>query len=279
MNESPKRGLLAAYGRLLGPLIRILIRNGVSHGEFCEAAREIFVDVASIDFPVGDTPTSVTRTAVLSGLSTSQVKEIWDNQERIRVSGIDSNLNHSAIALSCWHTDSEFTGPYGVPIELRLESNKELGFEDLVRRHIGDAPAKPLLLELLNARAIIETEPGWYRALSRFYMPKASAPAGMEHLSRAVENFVRTLDHNAIETDPKKKMFERQVYTADGILEKDLPRFKAFANTKSKLLLEELDNWISQLDKPETDQGNNVVTGLGIYHYLRSQDEIEHTKK
>jgi hypothetical protein len=272
MDESPKRGLLASYGRLLGPLIRILIRNGVSFDEFSAAAREIYIDVASSNFRVAGKKASLSRVAILAGIPIEQVREIKAAQESIPSDGIDSNLNRIATILSAWHTDSAFTGPYGVPLEIRLQEKDGIGFETLVRRHVGDIPSEPLLKELINVGAVTETEKGWFRVLTRFYIPKGTAPAGMDHLSRSVEDFVITLDHNALENDPKKRFFERQTYTADGIHPEDIPRFKDFATSRAKLLLEELDNWLSQLEKPSNQEEKEIITGLGIYHYIHMKD-------
>ncbi len=272
MDESPKRGLLASYGRLLGPLIRILIRNGVSFDEFSAAAREIYIDVASSDFGVASKKASLSRVAILVGVPIEEVREIKAAQESVSTAGLDSNLNRIATILSAWHTDSGFTGPYGVPLELRLQEKDGTDFETLVHRYVGDMPSEPLLKELINVGAVIETEKGWYRVLTRFYIPKGTAPAGMDHLSRSVEDFVTTLDHNALEDDPKKRFFERQTYTADGIYPEDLPRFKDFATSRAKLLLEELDNWLSQLEKPKKQEEKEIITGLGIYHYIHTKD-------
>ena len=67
MDESPKRGLLAAYGRLLGPLVRILIRNGVSFNEFAEVAKETYVEVASKDFRLEGQEVNEERISCASG--------------------------------------------------------------------------------------------------------------------------------------------------------------------------------------------------------------------
>ena len=247
----------------------------MSFDEFSAAAREIYVDVASSKFRIGDNKSSIRRTAILAGLPIEQVREIKTTQDAIGTSGLDSNLNRIATILSAWHTDSEFTGPYGVPVELKLAGKDGATFEALVRRHVGDIPTGPLLNELIGVGAVKETEKGWFRVLTRFYIPKGAAPAGMDHLSRSVEDFVTTLDHNALEEDPRKRFFERQTYTADGIRPEDLPRFKEFATSRAKLLLEELDNWLSQLEKPNeanSPKDKHIVTGLGIYHYTHTND-------
>lgn len=275
MDESPKRGLLAAYRRLLGPLIRILIRNGVSYSEFSDAAKEAYVEVASKDFRVKRGQITSTRVAALTGLQQKEVRDIEDAKFRDAGDGSQSNLDDIAGVLYGWHTDSDFTGPYGVPLELRFSEKGNLDFRELVRRHIGTVDPQPLLEELLKIGAIAETEKGWFKALKRHYIPEATAPQGLDHLARSVEDFVTTLDHNRLEDESRKRLFERQVYTEEGITPEDLERFKQFANHRSQLLLEEIDNWISQLDDPRPGTKKKLSTGLGIYHYIREESAEE----
>ena len=78
MDESPKRGLLAAYGRLLGPLIRILIRNGVTFEEFSEVAKHSFVNVALKDFDAESQADSENRVTTLTGLGRVEVRKVFD---------------------------------------------------------------------------------------------------------------------------------------------------------------------------------------------------------
>ncbi|MEE4184384.1 MAG: DUF6502 family protein, partial [Gammaproteobacteria bacterium] len=73
MDESPKRGLLAAYGRLLRPLIRILIRNGVSFAEFADVAKQAYVEVAERDFAIRNVPITDYRISALTGLRREEV--------------------------------------------------------------------------------------------------------------------------------------------------------------------------------------------------------------
>jgi len=47
MSENFKTTLLAAFGRLMKPLVRILLRNGVAYGEFAEVVKRVYVDVSA----------------------------------------------------------------------------------------------------------------------------------------------------------------------------------------------------------------------------------------
>ena len=46
LSDNFKRTLLATFKTLMRPLVRILLRNGVSYGEFAELLKSVFVDAA-----------------------------------------------------------------------------------------------------------------------------------------------------------------------------------------------------------------------------------------
>jgi len=268
MEADLKQGLLAAYRRLMRPLIRILIRNGVAYGEFAEIAKEVYIDVAASDFKVAHRKMSQARIAILTGLTRKEVARIFSgknkgNQELI------SNHNRVTRVLTGWHTDTEYTGPYGLPLELRFEdTEKQIDFTQLVHRYSGDMAARAMLDELLRIGVVIETEPGWYKALTRTYTPAIDNPDSLERLAGVVYNFINTVDKNIAEQDQSKRNFERQVFADNGIRKEDLPRFSAYIKIRAQELLEEMDNWLSQLDSPNPNDTDRIQTGLGIYHYV-----------
>ena len=67
MTDSVRLGLLAAYRKLLHPLVRILIRSGISFGETAEVLKTVFVEVAARDFDLPDRKTSLSRIAIITG--------------------------------------------------------------------------------------------------------------------------------------------------------------------------------------------------------------------
>ncbi|HKE45583.1 MAG TPA: DUF6502 family protein, partial [Steroidobacteraceae bacterium] len=71
-----KQALLAAYRHLLTPLVRVLLRNGISYLEFAEVAREVFVNVAGRDFTLPKRKISLSRMAIMTGLSRKEVARL-----------------------------------------------------------------------------------------------------------------------------------------------------------------------------------------------------------
>jgi predicted XRE-type DNA-binding protein len=273
MEEEQKQGLLNAYRRLLRPLIRILIRNGVAYGAFAEVAKEVYVDVASRDFKVPHRKMSQARIAIVTGLTRKEVARLMSDDKNSKEE-LKSDHNRVTRVLTGWHTDADYTGPYGLPLELKFEEDKEQpNFSELVHRYSGDMAARAMLDELMRIGAVIETESGWYKVLTRTYTPAIHEPASLERLSSVIYNFINTVDQNIFEKDTTKRNFERYVFADNGIRPEDLPRFRSFIKERAQLLLEEIDNWLSQLEEPDDKRGKAVRTGLGIYHYVDTDEE------
>jgi len=270
MGDTTKIALLRAYQVLLGPLIRILLRQGISYGEFSEIAKAVYVEVALKDFRVAGRKATRTRVAVMTGLTRKEVKRVIDEAVKDRYEP-KSKYSRLGRVLVGWHTDTDFTGPYGLPLELQYETNipDEPTFTELVKRHSGDMSPRSILDELIRVGAVRETDTGWYRVLRREYITDAQGRDTFERTGFTVRNFINTVDFNMMKPAPGKGRFERHVFPADGLKAEDVPKFDAFLRERCQTLLEELDNWLAKLQIPEAKKGDDVIhTGVGIYHYM-----------
>ncbi len=276
MGDSVKQALLAAFRVLMGPLVRILLRQGISYAEFSEVAKAVYVEVALKDFKVSGRRATRTRIAVMTGLTRKEVKRVIDEAVKERFE-LKTSFNRLGRVLVGWHTDADFTGPYGMPLELEYETGNpnEPTFSVLVKRHSGDMSPRSILDELVRVGAIRETEVGWFRVMRREYIPEAQGAHTFERTGVVVRNFVNTVEFNMTKLAPGKGRFERHVTADDGIRREDLPKFDHYLRERCQVLLEEIDNWLAGLPKPDPKKGDDVIhTGIGIYHYMsHEQDE------
>jgi len=276
MGDSVKQALLAAFRVLMGPLVRILLRQGISYAEFSEVAKAVYVEVALKDFKVSGRRATRTRVAVMTGLTRKEVKRVIDEAVKERFE-LKTSFNRLGRVLVGWHTDADFTGPYGMPLELEYETGNpnEPTFSVLVKRHSGDMSPRSILDELVRVGAIRETEVGWFRVMRREYIPEAQGAHTFERTGVVVRNFVNTIEFNMTKLAPGKGRFERHVTADDGIRREDLPKFDHYLRERCQVLLEEIDNWLAGLPKPDPKKGDDVIhTGIGIYHYMsHEQDE------
>lgn len=260
------------------PLVRILIRNGVSYGEFAEVLKNIFVEIAERDFGIPGRRPSQSRVAILTGLTRKEVAK----QKSILEGGTlveSSNLNRVTRVLEGWHTDSDYTGPYGLPMELSFESDSSrsrtgISFVALVRKYSGDMAPRAMLDELLRVGAVELTSAGNFRVLMRSYIPASLHPDALERLGTVVNNFVTTYEYNMTHREQGGTRFERVVYADKGLRADLMPAFDKLIRTKGLQLLIELDNWLSAQEISATAKLQDpprVNTGVGIYHFVEQE--------
>jgi hypothetical protein len=267
---SVRLGLLSAYRKIMQPLVRILIRNGISFGELAEILKGVFVEVARRDFSLPDRKISQSRIAILTGLTRKEVAK----QESILSSGealsLIGNLNRVIRVLMGWHTDTDFTGPYGLPLDLPFESTTGPSFVKLVRKHSGDMAPRAMLDELVRVKAVEQQLSGSLKVLTRTYIPEDLHPDALQRIGEVIRDFVNTVEYN-IGKRPGMGRFERIVFADDGLRQDLMPAFDALIRAKGLQLLIELDNWISAQESTAGTTNKHtkrIRTGVGVYHLV-----------
>lgn len=275
MTDMVRPGLLSAYRKILRPLVRILIRHGISFAELAEVLKNVYVEVAGKDFEIPERKISQSRVAILTGLTRKEVAK----QEAIIAAGgfldFASNLNRITRVLLAWHSDGDFTGPYGMPLDLPFDSEGAASFINLVRKHSGDMAARAMLDELLRVGAVERLASGNFRVMARAYMPRDFHPDALDRFGEVVRDFITTYEFN-MDKKPGMGRFERIVFADDGLRQDLMPAFNALVRAKGVQLLAELDNWLSAQESPDTVSAKKIRrinTGVGIYHFVAEEDE------
>jgi hypothetical protein len=275
MSSGIKTTLLNAFRKLMKPLVRILLRHGVSFGEFAESLKYVYVTAASDDLLASGGRQSISRIAIVTGMTRKEVVRILDVLARDEDPSI-SKMNRVARVLAGWHQDSQFTGPYGLPLELPFDSKVDVSFTELARRYSGDMPARAMLEELKRIQAVDELPTGEARVLTRSYIPPHADTASIEFMASALRDLAETLDLNL---DPNKSsgLLERRVWTPTGIDKELLPVFDDLVTKKAQDLLEYLDNWLSarEAEAMHLEPEKKVRAGLGVYLFARDLEESD----
>jgi len=270
MEDSPLKALNSAVLRILRPLVRILLRHGVSYKDFSELAKAVYVDVAEGDFKLPDRKQSTSRISVLTGLTRKEVA-------RLRGSGdpgdaaAAASYNRAARVVAGWARDPRFSDAEGEPSELVFEG-AEFSFTTLVRTFSGDIPAKAILDELLRVGAVEEVD-GRIRLLSRSYVPQRGTEDKLHILGTDVAHLADTIEHNI--EHGEEPWFQRKV-AYDNLPAEIIPKFQALSRERGQQLLEDLDAWLSQYDRdsnPSVEGTGRKQAGLAIYYFEEDLSE------
>src|SRR3569623_3819695 len=120
MSPGSNKALSAAVLRLLRPLVRLVVRNGVSYGAFADLAKWVYVDVSNKEFGVVGRKQTDSRISVLTGLTRKDVA---------RLKGIDApddtaaaeQYHRAARVIGGWLRDARFLNKAGRPAALSFD--------------------------------------------------------------------------------------------------------------------------------------------------------------
>ena len=274
MNEGILKALSAAVLRLFRPLVRVLLRNGVSYRTFADFAKWVYVDVATKEFGIEGRKQSTSRVSVITGLSRKEVKRVRELPRPDDTASVE-RYNRAARVIAAWRRESNFQDAEGNAAPLLLEGTGAT-FNELVKRFSGDVPVRAILDELIRIGAVERLEDGRVGLLVRAYVPESSDADKLHILGTDVGYLISTIDHN-LQADPMGPLFQRKV-AYDNLPDEALPEFRELSAERAQVLLEKLDEWLAQRDRDVTPTvkgtGRNRA-GLGIYYFEEPYTEEE----
>jgi len=256
---------MQATRRILRPLVRILLRNGISSDAVTELVRKTYVDVANEEFAIDGKRQTVSRVSVITGLNRKEVsrllkKEPIDESDRVW-------WNRAAHVLASWLRDETFLDRKGDPLDLPFTGDGA-SFSELVRRHSGDMRPRSVADELIRLGAVEEVD-GKLRMTSRGYVPAADPERILEILGMDTAELIEVIDHN-LQTDKDHRLVQLKVLS-DNVPARYQEEFNAYSARLTRNMLEELARWLSARDKGRDWSGDDerLVLGLGVYQINR----------
>lgn len=268
--------LSASIVRILRPLVRILLRHGIPFGAFADLAKRVYVEVASSDFRIDRRKQTVSRIAVITGLTRKEVRRVAELPAASAREETE-RYNRAARVISGWAGDRRFQDEAGEPKPLLPETE----FADLVRVFSGDMPARAILDELLRVGAVEQAADGRVRLRQRAYVPTATEASILQILGADVEALAATIEHN-MTCAPGTNWFQRKVLY-DNLPAESLPVLGALAAGEGQKLLELLDREFRVHDRdcnPDVKGTGRRTAMVGVYyHECETPEDPEGGKK
>lgn len=195
--------------KVLRPIVRILLRLGISANEVNDLVRWLYVDefYNRKEFWHRRKPFGA-RAALLSGLSRKEVN---------RLSKIDSpndailtdQQNRAARVLAGWITDQRFHVD-GAPARLPIEAKGKIAsFERLVQLYSGDLTTRTVLDELIRSGCVSLDEQGMAVVVNRAYGPVSTPEEALRIAGFAMQRLGETLDFNVSHVMGSERRLQR----------------------------------------------------------------------
>jgi hypothetical protein len=277
VSQSVKHNLLAAFRHLLRPLVRIATRNGVGFPEFAGAVRDAYVKVAAAELRVSGGEISPAAISVMTEIEQEDVREVLRSPDDLKLADVDQRINAAVRVLLGWHTDRDYIGPYGLVRDLAFstsegKSKKDVsGFVDLAKQYCPGVPPKVLLDELIRTGCVQDLGNGFYRALTRSYVPEQLSAESIRRFAEVVHNVTETLEVNLRRSVRGTGRIERTIWADYGLRPHDLGAFDKYLRERGQLFADDIDNWLS--DRSQEGHPDAIQTGIGFYHYVVNNDD------
>jgi hypothetical protein len=266
-----KEAVLSVFAALVQPLMRVAFEYGISAGEIAGVVRRVYIQALEDRLREQKRPTTDARLAVVAGVTKSDVSAL---REATRAGAPHSllaavGLDQVASLLTAWHTQTGFSGAYGLALELDLTpapGSPRRSFRELVALACPGADEEALLDELVAAGSVEVLEGTTVRCLSRAVVPPGADARRIERMGRflgvVADNFV----HNLLRTSAEPLYFERAVVSDELMSEAGRDRFLALAGERGQELLAELDTFLSRLVASERSESGKKY-GVGVYFF------------
>jgi hypothetical protein len=258
---------------MLKPLARLLIAQGVTHAEFAETAKEVYVETALRHFE-SEGRVNKSRVAILTGLTRKEVKNVID---RTIEAGVQpKTYSRPERVLTGWYSDPKYQGPYGIPLELPYETSAdgEPSFVGLVRQYSGDMAPRQMLNQLIEAGSVLEVE-GRYKAVRRIFKHSTLSPSLIKRLGEVGYRVFSTAAKNIDKQMEGSGYFDRMVFADDGCTDEQIDKFDEYIKPRGQEFLEEIDVWFSSRKEENTPGSARKETGLYMVHYVEDEEDLE----
>jgi hypothetical protein len=276
MSSPTPNPLERAIIALLKPLVRLLLTRGVAFGQFAELAKQVYVEVAKKNFAVPGRKMTVSRVAVLTGLTRKAARRLFDEDLLAGTPDPRRRINRAARVLSAWVQDAAYHDGRGGPASLDFDSDEGPNFSRLVADHGGDVTPRAVLDELLRVGAVQTLKNGRLRPVERAYVPQTDEAEKLAILGSDVGDLISSIDHN-LDAKTNAAFYQRKV-AYDNLPDSYLPALRTLVRRDAQTLLERLDAKMSAHDldvTPGTSREGGRRAMVGIFYFEDDADDEE----
>ncbi len=271
--SAERAAFLESFEELLRPLMRSVLKFGVSHADLIEVVRGLYISAVKDQLKEQGRPVTVARLALMSGVTRNEAENIIENRQRRRLAGMEttSRVDRLSILLSIWHEDGRFSTPYGAPLDLSLSPERTFKtFDDLLSASGIGLDREEVLDELVAAGNVEIHENRFVRCLHRTFIHSGVDVSGISRVGRFVGALNATFMHNLLRAPDEPSFFER-IFVTDYLVSQDYrDHLLAFLREEGQMFMDKLSRWSTEKEEASRDEQGKRY-GVGIYFYQEAK--------
>ena len=263
---APPPSLITALKRVLRPMVRLMLRKGITYTFFADMLKGIFVDIADSEFKINDKPQSDSRISLLTGVHRKDVRRLR-HQPRCESSDLPAAISLGAQLVSEWMSNKALCRPDGTPQPLaRLASAGEKhSFEGLVASVSKDIRARVVLDEWLRIGVARLDDDDRVHLCVNAFVPRDGFDEKVAYFAHNVHDHACAAVHNL--TAEAAPFFERSVHY-DALSADSVAKLREQTSAQGMELLLALNQNAAAMEHQDADgDGERKRITVGVYFY------------
>ena len=274
MKKPAKELIVDAFYRLLGGVVRLGLRNGVSYKEFTNIAKRLYIEIAEREYGLQGRKTNIARIGLMTGLDRKEIRRLIDSYQQMDGYQLNNAPDKLSKILTAWHQDEEYIDKNGTPLDIPMDGPAP-SFTQLVKVHGGgDIAAVTVLREFTYSKAVVKHDDDKISVLRPYYVPNYHQdkntspelvnPEAITQGSSMLVDHINTIFHNLYRQDRglREKLDLRATNVA--VRKEAVPEFYQLIDRKGLAFLQEVDEWLGQHEVDSQTEEHERL-GVGVY--------------
>ncbi|KJZ34272.1 DUF6502 family protein [Pseudomonas sp. B21-040] len=262
--------LLKALRHVMRPLVRLMLRKGVTYLVFADLLKEVFVDVADREFRLDDKAPTDSRISLLTGVHRKDVRRLRNTSDPAS-STLPANVTFGAQLVNAW-SSAPFCDNAGQPLPLpRLASvGGDRSFDALVAMVSTDIRARVVLDEWLRLGVVRLDEQECVHLEVQAFVPQKGFDEKTAYLGHNLHDHACAAVHNLSSEGPA--FFERSVHY-DALAPTSVEALREAVASEGMQALLSFNRLAAELefqDLPSPEPRQRITVGL--YFYTEASD-------
>ncbi|CAG8871439.1 hypothetical protein PS726_05555 [Pseudomonas fluorescens] len=262
--------LLKALRHVMQPLVRLMLRKGVTYLVFADLLKEVFVEVADREFRLGEKAPTDSRISLLTGVHRKDVRRLRNTSDPA-ASTLPENITFGAQLVNAW-AKAPFCNDAGQPLPLpRLASvGGDRSFDALVAQVSTDIRARVVLDEWLRLGVVRLDEQERVHLEAQAFVPQKGFDEKTAYLGHNLHDHACAAVHNLSSEGPA--FFERSVHY-DALAPMSVEALREAVASEGMQALLSFNRLAAELefrDLPSLEPRQRITVGL--YFYTEASD-------
>ena len=265
--EEERTAFLEALEESLRPLMRVVFEYGASYQDLVDVIRSLYVKALRDRLDHESRPSTASRLGMMVGVTRGEIERLVSSielREQQRVAA-NKRLDQLSLLLGKWHDDSQFSTPYGAPLDLSLQPEGGFRtFEDLIRAS-GTDLSRDAALEALQSSGCAEIHSRKFvRCKSRTLMQVKDVSRIMR-LARLGSAIHSHYVYNLLKDKATPPYFERTMVSDFPISERGSAALLAQVKQDGEDFVGGLDRWLSNKEHDYRESGGRHYGVMTFY--------------